>query len=60
MKFPQLVSRKVRSKISILNYIKTHFLPAQMIMFYKVEYKYEAYSFYGFIISWNIEHKQTI
>lgn len=46
MKFPQLVSRKVRSKISILNYIKTHVLPAQTIMFYKVEYKYEAYSFY--------------
>ena len=45
MKFPQLVSRKVRSKISILNYIKTRVLPAQT-MFYKVEYEYEAYSFY--------------
>lgn len=45
MKFPQLVSRKVRSKISILNYIKAHVLPAQT-MFYKVEYEYEAYSFY--------------
>ena len=46
MKFPQLISGKVRSKISSLSDIKAHVLLAQMITFCKIEYKYQAYSPY--------------